>query len=43
MTDDCAKPTSRVFYDIFFTATDVVDFNSACYVVDGVFLLHRVM
>ncbi|GBM64125.1 hypothetical protein AVEN_4719-1 [Araneus ventricosus] len=36
------KTRKSVFYDLFSTATDV-HFTSACYVVDGGLLLHRVL
>ncbi|GBL96093.1 hypothetical protein AVEN_104329-1 [Araneus ventricosus] len=36
------KTRKSVFYDLFSTTT-VVHFTSACYVVDGGFLLHRVL
>ncbi|GBO08941.1 hypothetical protein AVEN_35400-1 [Araneus ventricosus] len=36
------KARKSVFYDLFSTTT-VVHFTSACYVVDGGFLLHRVL
>ncbi|GBM97945.1 hypothetical protein AVEN_42492-1 [Araneus ventricosus] len=36
------KTRKSVFYDLFCTATDV-HFTSSCYLVDGGFLLHRVL
>ncbi|GBL80608.1 hypothetical protein AVEN_225288-1 [Araneus ventricosus] len=36
------KTRKSVFYDLFSASSDV-HFTSACYVVDGGFLLHRVL
>ncbi|GBM57821.1 hypothetical protein AVEN_22074-1 [Araneus ventricosus] len=36
------KTRKSVFYNLFSTTTDV-NFTSACYVVDGGFLIHRVL
>ncbi|GBO31238.1 hypothetical protein AVEN_104924-1 [Araneus ventricosus] len=36
------KTRKSIFYDLFSTETDV-HFSSACYVVNGGFLLHRVL
>ncbi|GBM24355.1 hypothetical protein AVEN_202338-1 [Araneus ventricosus] len=40
--EELRKTRKSVFYDSFSTATDV-HFTSACYVVDGGFLLHHVL
>ncbi|GBM36240.1 hypothetical protein AVEN_71948-1 [Araneus ventricosus] len=42
MKEDNARPGSQFFYD-FFSTTTVVHLTSVCYVVDGGFLLHRVL
>ncbi|GBM30040.1 hypothetical protein AVEN_88259-1 [Araneus ventricosus] len=37
------KSSKSVFYDLFFPITDKINFQGAAYVIDGGFLLHRVI